>query len=280
MASLQCLSHSFPSCLMLYFSSPMCLVQRWQAILQLCHAVVCLQPLPSVPAQHVSCPRALCRTADLSLCEGGAAGKGGYQEEQQPQLVLPVLKPKDLFAIQDGWQRLARQFPVCPKDWLSVTCSKHAWQGMLEFVNQIAVCPPSMGLHCPICMATMTACSSLTWCRKGILLVDAAWPMIFLPHLMEKEQLEWRTFCSLQLIWSPMQDSQTWNHNHHFLVRMPMAWMPTWASNLCLPIHILALLQCLVLLQSVQNVTLWPRPGWPDYDITWPVRLVQGWAVS
>lgn len=76
-------------------------MHRRQAVLQ-CHAVLCLQSLPSAPAQSGSCPRALCRT-DLSLRGGGAIGKGGYQEEQQPQLVLPVLKPKDLFAIKDGW---------------------------------------------------------------------------------------------------------------------------------------------------------------------------------
>lgn len=142
-------------------------MHRRQPRLQLRHAVLRLQSLPSAPAQSVPCPRALCRT-DLSLRGGGATGKGGYQEEQQPQLVLPVLKPKDLFAIKDGWQRLARQFPVCPED-----CLWHA-------VSRPGSVPSLYRLHCPIGMVTMAACGGLTWCRKGGLLVAAARPMIFL----------------------------------------------------------------------------------------------------
>lgn len=137
-------------------------MHRGQPRLQLRHAVLGLQSLPSAPAQSVPCPRALCRT-DLSL-RGGVTGKGGYQEEQQPQLVLPVLKPKDLFAIKDGWQRLARQFPVCPEN-----CLWHA-------VSRPGSVPSLYGLHCAIGMVTMAAYGGLTWCRKGGLLVAAARP--------------------------------------------------------------------------------------------------------
>lgn len=98
----------------------------------------CLVPLPKADLSQGSLQNRFVSTWRRGYREGRLAGRAATP------VGTSCFETQGLVCNQGWVVEVGKTVSSVP--WgLSVACSKQAWQGMLELLNEITVCPPSMG---------------------------------------------------------------------------------------------------------------------------------------